>query len=360
MDPIRAGDTGPAVSDVQARLHAAGFPVDDEDGRFGQPTLVAVRRFQQGRGLVADGLVGDDTWAALTDATFGFGDRLLYGTRPPLRGDDVLELQQRLGRLGFDVGLVDGILGSRTAAALREFQHNCGVDVDGIVGTTTIARLDSLRRDHQAAGTFEVLERVAGSDARPLAGARILVDPGHGPGAPGVVVGDAVEEQIVMDVGRRLAAQLLALGAAPLLSRSPTATPSATQRAAFANEADVACIVSLRCSGLDQASARGVAGYYFGSARGSSELGRVLATHAVRALSRRLETPDCRVHPSTTAVLRESRPPAAMIELGFLTNPDEGAALQQPAYRHEAAAALADALQAWFSGEAVARDDSAA
>ena len=359
MDPIRAGDTGPAVSDVQARLRAAGVAVDDEEGYFGPPTLAAVRRFQQGRGLVADGMVGDDTWAALTDATFAFGDRLLYETRPPLRGDDVLELQQRLGRLGFDVGPADGILGARTAGALREFQHNCGVAVDGIVGATTIARLDSLRRDHQAASTFEVLERVAGSDARPLAGARILVDPAHGPDAPGVVVGDAVEERIVMDVGRRLAAQLLALGAVPLLSRGPTTTPSATERAAFANEADVACIVSLRCSGLEQYSARGVAGYYFGSTRGTSERGRALATHAVRSLSQRLGTPDCRVHPSTTAVLRESRPPAALVELGFLSNEVEGAALQRADYRHAAAAALAEALQAWFAGEALEEDRAA-
>jgi len=166
-----------------------------------------------------------------------------------------------------------------------------------------------------------------------------------------VVVGDVVEERVVMDVGRRLVAQLLALGAVPLLSRAPGATPSAAQRAAFANEADVACIVSLRCSGLDQPSARGVAGYYFGSRRGASERGRVLATHAVRSLARRLDTPDCRVHPSTTAVLRESRPPAAVVELGFLSNPEEGAALADPAYRQRAAGALAEAVQDWFAGE---------
>ena len=35
---------------------------------------------------------------------YAMGDRLLYRTEPMLRGDDVRELQRRLGQLGFDAG----------------------------------------------------------------------------------------------------------------------------------------------------------------------------------------------------------------------------------------------------------------
>jgi N-acetylmuramoyl-L-alanine amidase len=58
-----------------------------------------------------------------------------------LRGDDVSEVQEDLGALGFDAGRVDGILGPRTVAALQGFQRNAGLTVDGICGPDTVAML---------------------------------------------------------------------------------------------------------------------------------------------------------------------------------------------------------------------------
>ena len=63
--PIRRCDEGYAVSMIQYALVRDGYPVDD-DGYFGPGTEVAVRQFQASRGLEVDGLVGPNTWAALT------------------------------------------------------------------------------------------------------------------------------------------------------------------------------------------------------------------------------------------------------------------------------------------------------
>ncbi len=65
-----------------------------------------------------------------------------------LRGDDVAELQQRLCSLGFDTGRVDGIFGDPTARALGEFQRNAGLPVDGIVGGATLRELMRLESRH--------------------------------------------------------------------------------------------------------------------------------------------------------------------------------------------------------------------
>ncbi|MEP7045308.1 MAG: peptidoglycan-binding protein [Ilumatobacteraceae bacterium] len=62
-------------------------------------------------------------------------------TSPNTRGDDVADLQSRLGRLGFDCGRVDGILGPGTARALEEFQSNCGTTPDGVCGPDTVRTL---------------------------------------------------------------------------------------------------------------------------------------------------------------------------------------------------------------------------
>lgn len=173
-DVLRLGATGEAVRDLQQRLHAAGHPVDDELGTFGSSTETAVRAFQEARGLQVDGRGGVETWAALVESGFSLGDRLLYHSTPNLRGDDVAQLQRRLNALGFDAGREDGILGPDTGEALREFQRNTGLAVDGIAGPATVAalgRVGSLADGSVAA----VRERERLRDPGQLAGTRIYL-----------------------------------------------------------------------------------------------------------------------------------------------------------------------------------------
>ena len=49
-------------------------------------------------------------------------------------GDDVIELQARLQYIGFYNGPIDGIFSWRTYWAVRNFQYEFGLDVDGLVG----------------------------------------------------------------------------------------------------------------------------------------------------------------------------------------------------------------------------------
>lgn len=61
---LRKGDTGDAVKDLQRLLVTKNIPISI-DGDFGGETATAVRRFQSARSLVADGVAGPQTWAAL-------------------------------------------------------------------------------------------------------------------------------------------------------------------------------------------------------------------------------------------------------------------------------------------------------
>ncbi|GGL24109.1 peptidoglycan-binding protein [Phycicoccus endophyticus] len=62
---VRSGSSGDAVRGVQICLTAKGFSTS-VDGIFGSGTDSAVRSFQSSRSLVVDGIVGSDTWQALT------------------------------------------------------------------------------------------------------------------------------------------------------------------------------------------------------------------------------------------------------------------------------------------------------
>lgn len=64
---LQEGSKGPAVIELQNKLAAAGFSPGTIDGDFGARTKAAVIAFQRARGLVADGIVGSLTWAALDE-----------------------------------------------------------------------------------------------------------------------------------------------------------------------------------------------------------------------------------------------------------------------------------------------------
>jgi hypothetical protein len=70
--------------------------------------------------------------------------RNLYLTDPPMEGNDVLLLQQRLYELGYtEVGARDGIFGRMTSTAVRNFQQCNNLEVDGYVGPKTWTQLFS-------------------------------------------------------------------------------------------------------------------------------------------------------------------------------------------------------------------------
>src|SRR4051794_26951218 len=56
-------------------------------------------------------------------------------------GEDVRELQSRLKYIGFFHGKIDGVFGWSTYWALRNFQYEFGLPIDGLAGATTKAKL---------------------------------------------------------------------------------------------------------------------------------------------------------------------------------------------------------------------------
>nr|WP_227001933.1 spore cortex-lytic enzyme [Virgibacillus necropolis] len=67
-------------------------------------------------------------------------------------GDNVIELQSRLQYIGFYNGKIDGVFGWGTYWALRNFQYEFGLEVDGMAGLTTRQKLvDTTEYDYGGA-----------------------------------------------------------------------------------------------------------------------------------------------------------------------------------------------------------------
>ena len=64
----------------------------------------------------------------------------------PLTRDQRTELQEVLASLGFDVGGIDGIIGTKTRDAIRGFQKARGLAADGHPSLALLTRIRSERR----------------------------------------------------------------------------------------------------------------------------------------------------------------------------------------------------------------------
>lgn len=351
MKLIRNGASGDDVADVQRRLKDLGFATA-VPGVFDASTQAAVRAFQQQRGLTTDGIVGDETWDALVSASFRLGDRMLYHTRDMLAGDDVRELQRRLNRLGFACGHDDGDYGEFTAEAVREFQLNAGITQDGIAGPETVDVLLRLHRAHQASSAAAIAERA--TLRRPgrssLSGAVIFLDPSGDPDRPGFQQASGVyEHELTWQLCALLEGRLTARGAHVRLSRGPKNVASSEQRAAYANAEQVDVVLSVQCNATTSLAAKGASARFFGTEAQISERGRQLAELCLDAVVAATQTPHCRAHLSTTTMLRATRAPAAVLELGYLSHPEEGQRLTEPGYQRVLADALATGLIAFLT-----------
>jgi len=69
--------------------------------------------------------------------------------------DAAKKLQQSLKDKGYDVGNVDGLIGPRTQAALKQFQRDEGLEASGEIDTKTLSALDIDSSEFAAFGISE-------------------------------------------------------------------------------------------------------------------------------------------------------------------------------------------------------------
>lgn len=87
------------------------------------------------------------------------------------RGEEVRKVQTKLKSLGLYTGSVDGIYGTGTQKAVRQFQKNCGITVDGIAGPKTLLYLGITSGSSSSSGGYSssdiyLLAKVIGAEAR--------------------------------------------------------------------------------------------------------------------------------------------------------------------------------------------------
>jgi N-acetylmuramoyl-L-alanine amidase len=265
-------------------------PLIDPIGTFAEGTAVAVEAFQHARGLPITGVVDSTTWSRLIEAGWQPGHRLLYLTKPNMRGDDVADLQVHLAQLGFNPGRIDGIFGPTLQRALTEFQRNCGLVTDGTLTKATLRELTRM--------TLSTSSRHLVNDARDIAGFFVATT------GPFVLCG---QSSLIAPLSK-------SLGSSFNVECVTTAPDEEVAR--YANAMDATVVLSL----FEDAMLNGIHLHYWASYRSHSRRGEHLASAFATRMASSPRLPPVEVTGMALPIMRETTMTTIRIEHDELTD----------------------------------------
>lgn len=172
----------------------------------------------------------------------------------------------------------------------------------------------------------------------------IVIDPGHGGPDPGAVgIGGLRETDIVLDIGRQVAALLERQGMGVILTRNAEYDLGLEPRVQMANRANATVFVSIHANAISMSrpDISGLETYYFTS-------GKQLADVIHQTILEDVGVRDRRVRQARFYVLRYSQMPSVLVETGFVTGAEDAARLNNPEYRSRMAAAIARGIMRYL------------
>lgn len=180
----------------------------------------------------------------------------------------------------------------------------------------------------------------------------LLIDPGHGGADPGAVAHDLVESEINLEVSLQLAEALADAGVPAVLTRYTDRPLTLPERVALERLHRPELYLSVHCNAADAPAARGPEVW---TSRGETRADRA-ATLLGEALGQLRGTAPLRTDYSDGDldreagfyVLKHTRAPAVLVELGFLTNKRDAALLRAETYRAMVAQVLANGVRRWL------------
>ena len=134
---LKLGMSGNDVKNVQQYLKNLGY-MDVVDGQYGNKTKASAIMFQANEELAADGEIGNVSYKVMQLTTKKF-----TVLKKGVKSNAVKKMQTYLIKLGYLNSYADGDFGSVTEIAVKKFQKENGLYVDGIAGIQTLVTLYS-------------------------------------------------------------------------------------------------------------------------------------------------------------------------------------------------------------------------
>ncbi|GEK57733.1 hypothetical protein CHL76_01380 [Marinococcus halophilus] len=345
---LKDGVTSPAAKAMKEDLYTLGYlDIANPNERFGPQTEAAVKEFQRDHGLYVDGVAGPKTLSKISEvlSTKGsdneesdVGDPGNYGSISIMKigttYDGVIQLKLDLEALGFmSVSNPSNQFDSATDKAVKDFQRSKNLAVDGVAGPNTMKALRA---------ALNVEETYPSESA--VSGKTIVLDAGHGGSDPGAVANGLREKDINLETTKYLASKLRAAGANVVMTRESDKYLTLSQRSSIGNRANADAFISVH---TNAGGGNGIETYWYSKYERaeSKELAEEIQAGMIRATSGR----DRGVKQGNFHVIRETKVPSVLVELGFIDNSTEASYLKQSSYREKLAEGIYQGTNSYFS-----------
>ncbi|MCF6410093.1 N-acetylmuramoyl-L-alanine amidase [Pseudalkalibacillus salsuginis] len=184
-----------------------------------------------------------------------------------------------------------------------------------------------------------------------ISGSIITIDPGHGGKDPGAIANGLVEKEINLAVSKKLQKHLEAAGAKVVMTRTDNDTyPSLSDRVKIAENSNSTVFVSIHANKFSDKAAHGTETYYNYTAPQGEE-GKKLATFIQNRLYKAIDTYNRGVKHGNFHVIRENTIPGVLVELGFMTNPEDAKKLASNTYRELMAKAIYQGIVDYYNSK---------
>lgn len=185
---------------------------------------------------------------------------------------------------------------------------------------------------------------------KPLSGIKILLDPGHGgkeSGASGPT--GYLEKDLNLVVSKLLKDELVKRGATVVMTRSDDKEVSLGDRQAIIDKEEPAISISIHHNSLpddgDAEKIKGFAAFWYHPQAHS------LAVFLHNYVVKKLKRPAYGVFWDNLALTRPASTPSVLLELGFMSNPDEFELVTNPEEQKKEASSIAQGIVEWFKSD---------
>lgn len=196
-------------------------------------------------------------------------------------------------------------------------------------------------------GSLSVSNEIYNTLSHGVVGQHIMIDAGHGGTDPGAIGYGLLEKEIVLDVSKRVNSKLWNSLAKVSMTRTGDTKPSLDDRVRMAHESGADIFVSIHVNSYSSSSPNGTETFYnttYASAE-SKELAEEIQQELVAALG----TYDRGVKQASFYVIKYTEIPSVLVELAFISNPNDAAKLADNTYRQKAADAIYKGIMNFYS-----------
>lgn len=191
----------------------------------------------------------------------------------------------------------------------------------------------------------QLVDQGAAKTSPTLKNKTIVIDAGHGGRDVGAIGATGIfEKDIVYLTAQQLEQELTMLGANVLLTRPEDEFIALGSRSAFSNTMQTDAFISLHYNSVPEfPNVSGIETYYY------SEPNDQLATDIQQEIIKETNANDRGTTEGDFAVLRQNLQPGVLIELGFISNPQDESLLSTNAYQQKIVSGIANGLRKYFA-----------